>query len=244
MDPHDAAEPPIRRVFREVVAEWFPGDKPAQAGTLFGAEVDPTWDDRGFLADFYSEILHQDTCQPHTAEGVPLLAALAGDGRVPARERFGATCLLFRAATVAERHCAESWPAAPAYADSDSEARARAAVAGCAPQLLGRWGEECAAVRLALGGLAVVFANDRTAGALDARLKVFVERYPPGTDVGDYVRFLLVTASQDEDRILTATERFTDAYWRGTARGAPVRARAWHLVGQMLGRIGVGLNRW
>ncbi|QLJ02934.1 hypothetical protein HZZ00_19310 [Streptomyces sp. NEAU-sy36] len=79
---------------------------------------------------FYSEILHQDACQPATADGRALVTALAVDDRVPARHRFQAVDLLFRAATVAERHLAETWPAAPQHADPASEDRARSTVQG------------------------------------------------------------------------------------------------------------------
>ncbi|MFE7529424.1 hypothetical protein ACFU7Y_27435 [Kitasatospora sp. NPDC057542] len=57
------------------------------------------------------------------------------------------------------------------------------------------------------------------------------------------MRFVLVLATQDDDRILTVTEKLTAAYWTGTARGAPTRARAFHLLGQMLSTVGTGLIR-
>ncbi|MFF3123762.1 hypothetical protein ACFVRD_15695 [Streptomyces sp. NPDC057908] len=243
--PHDAITPgpPIRQLFRDVIADRLPDRRPPQAAILFGSEADPSWNDRSFLADFYNEILHQDTCQPDTADGIPLLAALAVDDRVPARHRFQAVNLLFNAATVAERHLAESWPATPRHADPDSEARARIAVQSCTPDLLARWPAECPAVRLALGGLAVVFPTDRTLPALTPRLRGFADQHPSGTDIGDYVRFVLALAAQDDYQILAETERFTDAYWTGTARGVPALARALHLLGQMLTRVGTGLNR-
>jgi hypothetical protein len=242
---HDttASGPPIRQLFRDVIADRMPGCRPPQAVMLFGSEIDPCWDDRNFLADFYNEILHQDTCQPATADGLSLIAALAVDDRIPARQRFQAVDLLFNAATVAERHLAETWPATPQHADPDSEARARSAVQAHLPTLLTRWPAECPAVRLALAGLAVVFPTDRTLPALTPRLRTFTHQHPQGTDVGDYVRFVLVLAAQDEDRILATTEKLTDVYWTGTARGVPTRARALHLLGQMLTKVGIGLTR-
>ncbi|MFF0291913.1 hypothetical protein [Streptomyces sp. NPDC005262] len=60
---------------------------------------------------------------------------------------------------------------------------------------------------------------------------------------GDYVRFVLVLAAQDDDQILAETERLTDAYWTGTARGVPALAQALHLLGQMLTEVGMGLTR-
>ncbi|MBD0669873.1 hypothetical protein [Streptomyces sp. CBMA156] len=243
--PHDAiaSGPPIRRLFRDVIADRLPGRRPPQAAMLFAHGADPSWDERGFLGDFYNEILHQDTCWPGTADGLGLIAALAVDDRVPARHRFEMVHLLFSAATVGERHLAASRPPGPRHADADSEARARIAVRSCTPGLLARWPAECPAVRLALAALAVVFPTERTLPALGARLHGFTSRHPLGTDLGDYVRFVLVLAARDEDRILTATERFTDAYWTGTARGVPTRARALHLLGQMLTRVGAGLAR-
>ncbi|MFJ6438699.1 hypothetical protein [Streptomyces sp. NPDC091416] len=82
---HDAIPcgPPIRQLFRDVIADRVPDRMPLQAAMLFGSEIDPAWDDRSFLAEFYNEILHQDTCQPHTADGLALLAALAVDDRTP-----------------------------------------------------------------------------------------------------------------------------------------------------------------
>jgi hypothetical protein len=210
---------------------------------LFGGEIDPCWDDRSFVGDFYSEILHQDTCQPATADGLALVAALAVDDRIPARHRFHAVELLFRSATVAERHRAETWPATPQHADPDSEARARSAVQAHVPALLARWSAECPAVRLALAGLAVVFPADRTLSALTPRLRTFLHQHPQGTDIGDYVRFVLVLAAQDDNQVLAATEKLTDTHWQGTARGVPTRARALHLLGQMLTKVGIGLSR-
>ncbi|MFF5922613.1 hypothetical protein ACFY8C_30415 [Streptomyces flavochromogenes] len=236
------AGPPIRRLFRDVVADRLPARRPPQAAMLFGTEVDPSWDDRSFLGDFYNEILHQDTCRPATAAGLVLLRALAVDDRVPARQRFESVDLLFRAATVAERYLAETWPATPQHADPESAARARSAVQALVPDLLARWSAECPAVHLALAGLAVVFPSDRTLPALTTRLQGFMHQHPQGTDLGDYVRFVLVLAAQDDDRILTVTEEFTDAHWTGTARGVPTRARALHLLGQMLTKVGAGLT--
>lgn len=232
-----ASGPSIRQLFRDVVAERLPGRRPPQAGMLFDAEIDPCWDEPTFLGDFYNEILHQDTCQTTTADGLVLLAVLAVDDRIPARHRFQAVELLFNAATVAERHLADTWPATPPHADPLNEARVRSAVRAHTPALLNRWSAECPAVRLALAGLAVVFPTDRTLSALTPRLRTFIHQHPPGTEIGDYVRFVLVLASQDADRILTVTEGLTDAYWTGTARGAPTRARALHLLGQMLTKV-------
>ncbi|MFJ4851470.1 hypothetical protein [Streptomyces sp. NPDC088733] len=239
----NGAGPPIRQLFRDVIADRLPGRRPPQAAMLFDGEVDPDWDDRRFLGDFYNEILHQDTCQPATADGLVLLAALAADDRIPARHRFQAVGLLFKAATVAERHLAATWPATPQHADPDSEARASSVVQAHVPDLLARWPAECPAVRLAIAGLAVVCPTDRTLPALTPRLRTFTHQHPQGTDIGDYVRFVLVLATQDEDQILTVTEKLTDAYWTGTARAVPTRPRALHLLGQMLNKVGIGLTR-
>ncbi|MFJ5901606.1 hypothetical protein ACIQFZ_41080 [Streptomyces sp. NPDC093064] len=38
------------------------------------------------------------------------------------------------------------------------------------------------------------------------RLQTFTHQHPQGTDIGDYVRFVLVLAAQDDDRILTVTK--------------------------------------
>lgn len=237
-----ASDPPIRQLFRDVIADRLPGPRPSQAAMLFDAEKDSTWDDRSFLGDFYNEILHQDTCQPATADGLALVKALTVDDRISARHRFQAVDMLVRAATVAERHLAESWPNTPHHADPDSEARARSAVQAHVPDLLARWSLECPAVRLALAGLAVVFPTDRTLPALTPRLRTFTHQHPQGTDIGDYVQFVLVLATQNDDQIRAVTEKLTDAYWTGTPRGVPTRPRALHLLGQMLIKVGAGLT--
>ncbi|MGW1120741.1 hypothetical protein ACWD5B_27130 [Streptomyces tanashiensis] len=238
-----ASGPPIRQLFRDVIADRLPSPRPPQAAMLFDAEHDPYWDDQSFLGDFYNQILHQDTCRPDTAAGLALLAALAVDDRIPARQRFQAVDLLFSAATVAERHLAETWPTTPQHTDPDSEAQARSAVQAHVPDLLARWSAECPAVRLALAGLAVVSPTDRTLPALTTRLRTFAPRHPQGTDIGDYVRFVLVLAAQDDSQTLAVTEKLTDAYWTGTARGVPTRARALHLLWQMLSKVGAALTQ-
>ncbi|MEV0037532.1 hypothetical protein [Streptomyces sp. NPDC050804] len=96
--------PPIRRIFRDVVVDRLPDLRPPQSAMLFSPSADPSWHDKGFLRDFYSEILHQDTCQADTADGVALLSALATDDRVPPQHRFETVSLLFSIATVADRH--------------------------------------------------------------------------------------------------------------------------------------------
>ncbi|MFC9816335.1 hypothetical protein ACFVJM_30230 [Streptomyces virginiae] len=111
------------------------------------------------------------------------------------------------------------------------------------PDLLARWSAECPAVRLALAGLAVVFPTDRTLPALTARLHTFMNEQPQGTDIGDYVGFVLVLAAQDDSQTLAAIEKLSDAYWTGTTRGVPTRVRALHLLDQMLTKVGAGLTR-
>lgn len=232
-------EPPIRRVFREVISDRLTDPRPPQAAMLFQSSVDPFWtDDRFFLADFYSEILHQDTCLPYTADAVPLLAALAIDDRVPPQQRFRVISLLFDIATVTDRHVAEYWPGTTPYADPGNENQAREAVRSCTPDLLARWASERPAVRLALAALAVVFPTARTLPALTPRLECFVGQHPQGTDIGDYVRFILVLAAGNNARTLTAVESLTTAAWAGTPRAAPTSARSAHLLGQMLNRVG------
>ncbi|MGW2838180.1 hypothetical protein ACWCWD_10340 [Streptomyces sp. NPDC001493] len=233
--------PPIRRTFRDVIADRLPGPLPPQAAMLSKPSADPYWDSDGFfLGEFYNEILYQDTCGPYTAGGVALLTALSVDDRIPPRIRFQTVKLLFDIATVTDRHLAQCWPGTPPHSDPDSEGGAREAVRSCTPDLLARWAAECPAVRLALAGIAVVFPTVRTLPALTSRLQDFVEQHPPGTDIGDYVRFVLVLAARDDRRTLTAIETSTDTYWEGTAHGAPARARALHLLGRMLTTVGAG----
>ncbi|MFJ5788378.1 hypothetical protein, partial [Streptomyces hydrogenans] len=74
-------------------------------------------------------------------------------------------------------------------------------------------------------------------------LRGFVEQHPPGTDIGDYVRFILVLAAENNDQTFATVESLTDTYWESTSRGAPTPARALHLLGQMTNRVKTGLTR-
>ncbi|TXS44257.1 hypothetical protein EAO77_34585 [Streptomyces sp. t39] len=74
---------------------------------------------------------------------------------------------------------------------------------------------------MALAGLAVVFPTDRTLPALTARLHTIMNQHPQGTDIGDYVRFILVLAAQDDSQTLAVIEKLTDAYWTGTGSPPP-----------------------
>ncbi|NUP49763.1 MAG: hypothetical protein HOW97_21000 [Catenulispora sp.] len=82
-----------------------------------------------------------------------------------------------------------------------------------------------------------MFPTERTLAALTPRLQSFADQYPAASDIGDYVRFVLVLAANDADATLAAVEDLTDAYWRGTARSAPPRGRALHLLQQMLAKV-------
>lgn len=77
---------------------------------------------------------------------------------------------------------------------------------------------------------------------LTPRLRTFTHQHPQGTDIGDHARFVLVLATRNDDQIITATEKLTDAYWTGTARSAGP-ATSPHLLGQTLTKVGIGLTR-
>ncbi|MFJ8983048.1 hypothetical protein [Streptomyces sp. NPDC102282] len=210
-------EPPIRRVFRDVIADCLADPRPPQAAMLFQSSVDPFWtDDRFFLGDFYNEILHQDTCQPGTADGVPLLAALAVDGRVPPQQRFKAIDLLFSTATVADRHLADFWPDSPRHEDPESEDRAREA----SPVLP--------------TGPARPVGNRLSGSSAGTRGPRRGVPYCPHTARLD------PTASGLRRTALTGHR-----HWRLRALhpGTGRQARALHLLGQMLNRVGTGLKR-
>ncbi|GAA2047764.1 hypothetical protein GCM10009839_61290 [Catenulispora yoronensis] len=229
---------PMWLVFRTVIAERRPAiPRVSQAIPLFADPPEADRNDRGFLRDFYNDILHQDTCGPQTVDGVPLLAAIAVDERVPPQHRFDAVKLLFSIATVSGRHEAQNWPDTPPHADPRSEEAARAAVQQYVPELLARWSSECPAVQLALAALAVVSPTARTSPALAARLQGFVDRHPAATGIGDFTRFVLDLATDDECTIGKSVETLTNAYWRGTPRSAPLRGRAFHLLEQVLVKV-------
>ncbi|MFE6891971.1 hypothetical protein [Streptomyces sp. NPDC057694] len=73
----------LRRCMGGGVADRMHATRPPQAAMLFDDEADPCWDDRSLLGDLYSEILHQDTCQPTTADGLALVTALAVETSFP-----------------------------------------------------------------------------------------------------------------------------------------------------------------
>ncbi len=257
MDTHAAREqpqhdaivcgPPIRQLFRDVIADRLRDRMPLKQRCCSTQRRIPPGTTGASSPSSTTRSCTRTPVSPPppkaSAEGLALLAALAVDDRIPARHRFQAVDLLFRAATVAERHLAETWPATPQHADPDSEARGCKAIRLHTPDLLARWPVECPAVRLAVAGLAVVFPTDRTLPALTARLHSFMNQHPQGTDIGDYVRFVLVLTAQDDSQTLAVTEKLTNSYWTGTARGVPTRARALHLLGQMLTKVGAGLTR-
>ncbi|THA80272.1 hypothetical protein [Streptomyces sp. A0592] len=228
--------PRIREIFRTVVTDRF-ADRPApaQAELLF---ADAPFDsDREFLGDFYNEILHQDTCNELTHEGVPLLAALAADDRVPPRERMSLVSLLFSIATVTERHEAECWPQAHPHADPAGEERARVAVEAALPQLLNRWETECVTVCLALTALAAAFPSAGTSQDLLPSLRTLAGQYPGWTLPGDYVRLAGTITVGKRENLLTAVEALTSQNWIPTVRSARLTGRALHLLDQMLSQI-------
>ncbi|MFD5618669.1 hypothetical protein [Streptomyces yangpuensis] len=193
--------------------------------------------EREFLGDFYGEILHQDTCDEFTHEGVPLLAAFAIDDRVPSLERMSMVSLLFAIATVADRHEADCRPRARSHAAPAAEARARASVQEVVPRLLERWDAECVGVRMALTAIAAAFPTTAAARALLPRLRASAARYPGWTLPGDFVRLAGVMTVGRREHVLAAVEALTRDYWNPTARAAPVTGRSLHLLDQMLSRI-------
>jgi hypothetical protein len=228
--------PEIRRTFRRVVDERVgAGRVPLHAQVLYDPVFGPFQDDRAFLGFFYNEILHQDTCDPHTADGVQVVAWLAADDRVPAPHRMGLVDFLFAIATVGERHAADCWPDEHPNADPVSQARARAAVQAVTGDVLARWDEECTAVRLALAQLAAVFPA-QVAPAVLAGVRGLAEQLR-ATTAGDLLGFAAELIAGDQAAVLAAVERHTgwdsDSDFRGSARDLPVNVRALHLLDQM-----------
>jgi hypothetical protein len=54
------------------------------AAMLSDSGIDPDWDDRACLAEFYDEILHQDTCRPSTAGDLAVACRVRPTMRVTA----------------------------------------------------------------------------------------------------------------------------------------------------------------
>ncbi|MGY4965439.1 hypothetical protein [Streptomyces sp. 900105245] len=73
----------------------WPDRMPFQAAMLFDSEIDPDWADRACLAEFYDEILLQDTCRPSTAGDLAVVSTVSariavrsrGRGRADGRRR-------------------------------------------------------------------------------------------------------------------------------------------------------------
>ncbi|MFD9081710.1 hypothetical protein [Streptomyces erythrochromogenes] len=212
-------------------------DRPALAHAELLFANAPYDSDRELLGDFYNEILHQDTCSEHTHEGVPLLAVLAADDRVPPRERMSLVSLLFSIATVTERHEAECWPQRHPHANPAGEERSRASVEAVLPQLLERWETECVTVRLALAAIAAAFPSAGASEDLLPRLRTMAGQYPGWTLPGDYVRLAGTIAVGRRENLLTAVESLTRQNWSPTARSAPLTGRALHLLDQMLSQL-------
>ncbi|MGW4896464.1 hypothetical protein ACWEQL_30060 [Kitasatospora sp. NPDC004240] len=243
-------EPAIRRIFRRVATDRFHGGRatgrgrgamPPQAELLFGP-ADGVWaSEREFLGEFHNGIHHQDTSDRLTARGVPLLAALAVDDRVPDRERTGLVIALFHIATEADRHTAEYWPHRHPRADATAAADARAAVRAHLGELTARWDVECPTVRLALAALAAATPDPAVHAATLPRLHDLAAHHPAATPVGRYLRYTALLISGPEPRIAATVEELTAAHWRGTAREVPAAARAVHLLDQLLARLSVEL---
>ncbi|MFJ8162144.1 hypothetical protein ACIRBY_14595 [Streptomyces sp. NPDC096136] len=225
----------MRETFRTVVADHFAdGAAPVHAELVFSDA--PFDSDDEFLCDFYNEILHQGTCDRYTQDGVPLLAVLATDDRVPPYERMSLVGLLFRIATVAGRDEAECWPQPRSCGNPAAEARARAAVREAVPRLLARWEAEPVIVRMPLTAIAAAFPTTEAAQALLPELRTLAGRYRGRTLPGDYVR-LAGTVIGRRENLLTAVEVLTSQYWSPTVRSAPLPGRAMHLLRQMLDRL-------
>ncbi|MFI8448751.1 hypothetical protein [Streptomyces erythrochromogenes] len=228
--------PRIREIYRAVAADHFAeGAAPRHAALLFSD--DSFASEEEFLGDFSNEILHQDTCGEFTHEGVPLLAALAIDDRVPIPQRMSLVSLLFSIATVADRHEAGCRPRPRSCPAPAAESRARASVQEVVPRLLERWEAESAGVRLALTAIAAAFPATEAARALLPGLRALALRYPGRTLPGDYVRLAGTMIVGERENVLGAVEALTSAHWSPTARSAPLTGRSLHLLDQMLNSI-------
>ncbi|MFJ9690908.1 hypothetical protein [Kitasatospora sp. NPDC101183] len=231
-------EPGMRRIFRAVAVDRFgSGAMPPHAELLFGPGFGPWDSDRDFLGQFYNEIHHQDTCDRFTAEGVPLLVALAVDGRVRAQERMGLVKVLFGIATETDRHRAEYWPGAHPQADAAAAVRARSAVEGHLPEVLARWDGECLGVRLALAALGVVFRDSPATVTLRQRVEALAGEHQEKATVVGFLRFVMLLVDGTDRQVLSAVESRTMSYWRASHREVPLQARAVHLLDQMLSQV-------
>ncbi|WP_146229026.1 hypothetical protein [Streptomyces sp. NWU339] len=164
-------------------ADGFPGDREV----VFG------------LAD---SVMHQGTCYPHTADGIPLLAGLAAHEDIRPAHRAVFTTFLFEAATIGQRLAASGADRRVALGlpleEREDELEARHAVEAAAPYLLDRWDSEDEAVQFTLAALAAATRHS----ASSARILHLAERWSTGPRT-DALRLAAALAGTDSAEVAT-----------------------------------------
>jgi hypothetical protein len=131
------------------------------------------------LGDLFDEVLHQDSCYPWTAAGVPLIAVLAAEERLTDYHRAWVMLDLYMIATVGRRRLARTADALHALGKPATETpdvvAARTAVAAALPALIARWPTESELAQFMLAGLAA--ACPEAAASLHRNLDDLRSRY-------------------------------------------------------------------
>ncbi len=217
---HELFEPGIRRTFRAMAVDRFRNrTMPRQAELLFEPESGPWSSDRDFLSEFHNEIHHQDTCDQSTADGVPLLVAPAVDDRVPAGPGADGPAH----GTLRQRHRGRPPP---------GTVPTRHAPAG---RPCGRGPGQASGPRAPRRGTRPLGRGAST--ALRRRVEVLADERREEASITRYLRFVMLVTGGTDRQTRPAVESLAASHWQASHHEAPVRARAVHLLDQMLSQV-------
>lgn len=221
----------VRQVAREQKAQQ--GDLPDGTAWWLTEEADGFSGDREVIFELADSVMHQGTCSPHTAAGIPLLAGLAAHEDMRPAHRAVLTTFLFEAATAGQRLAASGADRRVALGLSLEEAAderaARHAVEAAAPYLLDRWDSEEEAVQFALAALAAATRH----GASGTRIRHLAERWTTGPRT-DALRLAAALAETDSAEVTTVLRGIVES---GVVRPHKVPSPLAPLRGAALGLL-------
>ncbi|HTJ67426.1 MAG TPA: hypothetical protein VL551_07855 [Actinospica sp.] len=194
-----------------------------------------------YVSELFNAVMHQDSCYPHTAEAVPLVAALATEERFSVSVRAQFYGMLWAGGSNADRliaYFADKFVAdGVGFEVPDGPRLTRDAVQAVVGELFGRWGREPGAIRKMLAGLAATFPAEAEAAGIILGLTEFAERWA-GTYRGAALRLALAAARADDADTLEQLAEIQAWHWQGPLAGgsplAPARARALYLLDEIL----------
>lgn len=176
--------PPLLELVRQVVRRQRAqrGELPEGTAWWLTPDAGAFEDDRELLFELANAAMHQGTCYPHTAQEIPLLAALAAHDGVHPVHRAVLVTFLTEAGTIGSRLVAADADRRVALGlaleEHEDERAARSAVEAAAPELLERWDGECEAVRFALAALAAVCPEAARPSGVIPRVHALAEDSP------------------------------------------------------------------